>query len=436
LITILAILTFLISFFLLLRAQNKDTRTILEIGPFFLFMFSCYYVLPAFGIFVLGSSINEGKSSLEIIDKISWLGMTYISTFSIVYLIARGRGQVGVRYLESTNKIDVLAIICFIILVSYEVFFAVIKMSYQIPSIQTYGDKYNQYFYFPLVLRQIINQFLTLKNVSLIFLVSILILKRSKMSTCFLVLIVLYQIVQSFITQARTSTVVIFLICLYAINYSKKQIANKYIIIFILIGFISLSIFGIYRAGGIDAISNNLINVAHLIPDEFIAVFNNAYFLMDKKLQNELPSLPTPGSTYISDLLAFIPSQLTPWEKWDASKWYVETFFPSYAEIGGGLAFGAIAEAIVNYNFLSAALQAVFMGLILGLIQRRFMKGKLNIIKLSAYIFLVLASYSSIRISTFWLVDSFIRGFIIPTSIIYGSYYLLKQVSVSAHDKI
>jgi hypothetical protein len=146
---------------------------------------------------------------------------------------------------------------------------------------------------------------------------------------------------------------------------------------------------------------------ALLLNNEFSTVFLNG---LDMDQQGEwlaregiLPNL------YSVDIGRLVPQQLLPFEKVDPNKWYVTTLYPEYAEKGGGLAFGAIAEAAAGFGPPEALIRGMLLGFLFVFVQAVVSRPRFRtLMTLIAYVWIVVFCYQSFRDTTFSLVGRFV----------------------------
>ena len=108
-----------------------------------------------------------------------------------------------------------------------------------------------------------------------------------------------------------------------------------------------------------------------------------------------------PFNIYTVDLLRFIPSQLLPFEKTDPTAWYVSTFYEAYHALGGGLAFGIMAEIVLGQGYPEAVIRGALLGAIFALVANNLHTAKASPIKIAAYIWLIVIGYQCYRDTTF-----------------------------------
>lgn len=152
---------------------------------------------------------------------------------------------------------------------------------------------------------------------------------------------------------------------------------------------------------GVDTLAGALVN------GEFASLFINGLDVLQQRdwltANGMLPNL------YMVDIARFAPQQLLPFDKVDPSRWYIETLYPAYAESGGGLAFGAIAEAAAGYGSTEAVVRGSLLGSLFALLQSVASRpGSRSLVALVAYVWLVVFCYQSLRDTSFSLVARFV----------------------------
>jgi hypothetical protein len=171
-----------------------------------------------------------------------------------------------------------------------------------------------------------------------------------------------------------------------------------------------LMLLGVFAAGQYlrDFLTDDSIDsfAGALVNGEFASVFINALDMLQQRdwlaANGMLPNL------YTVDLGRLIPQQLLPFEKLDSSQWYVTTLYPEFAQAGGGLAFGAVAESAAGLGALEALVRGGLLGSLFALGHALLTApARRSLLSLSAYVWLVVFSYHSFRDTTFSLVARF-----------------------------
>ena len=143
---------------------------------------------------------------------------------------------------------------------------------------------------------------------------------------------------------------------------------------------------------------------------EFELLFGNAIDLGRLLSAGALQNLPS--GFHFADLTSLIPQQLAPFPKVDPAEWYVTTFYPVYAAAGGGLAFGATAEAILTGGWLSAAARGAALGYCFAHVHRFYVRHASSYWVLALYVWTATLCYQSFRNRTFFLLLLFVYRFL------------------------
>jgi oligosaccharide repeat unit polymerase len=142
--------------------------------------------------------------------------------------------------------------------------------------------------------------------------------------------------------------------------------------------------------------------------NEFENLFTNALHL--DRVRPTIGDLP--AAFYAADFAALVPQQLAPFTKIDRADWYVNRFFPDYALLGGGLAFGTIAEAVLTGGWLSALAAGAALGFCFARIHRVYVSHADRFWVFVLYAWVTTLSYQSFRNSTFALLVLFAYRFV------------------------
>jgi hypothetical protein len=172
-----------------------------------------------------------------------------------------------------------------------------------------------------------------------------------------------------------------------------------------------MGIFALKRVTSSGAISLDLVSM--MIPSEFISIYFNAHHLAS--ISNTSEYLQSPGSSYLQALIAFIPKQLNE-TKWDPASWYARAYFPDYADSGGGLAFGIIPEAIINWGLISIVFQSLIVVIIYKIAYSYACRNRsfgANFWVLF-YLFCISNIYNVVRSQSFSIISGLFFGFLLP----------------------
>lgn len=136
-----------------------------------------------------------------------------------------------------------------------------------------------------------------------------------------------------------------------------NEISSLRITIIGLFGLVYFIILGILRVTSLENVSFQF----GLPLGEFDTIFANSLHLLGEKNDN---NLEVPFTLFLNDFFSFVPSQILPYEKIDYSNWYLNNYYPEFKALGGGLAFGLVAQIILGYGIIESFIRGIFVGLI------------------------------------------------------------------------
>ena len=164
------------------------------------------------------------------------------------------------------------------------------------------------------------------------------------------------------------------------------------------VGLVGFTLSGLLRStGGWDnlqsARAHELISLG-----EFESLWANGVELLQTA---RWVGLDVPWHARFAEFFAFVPSQLLPFEKMSLDQWYLQRFHADYAAAGGGLAFGAVPQAIIGAGVAEAVLRGTMLAfaalLLLNVARRRHR----HWLALPVYLYLLINAYTAVRSSTF-----------------------------------
>jgi hypothetical protein len=178
-------------------------------------------------------------------------------------------------------------------------------------------------------------------------------------------------------------------------------------------GVLGLSFFlllGVLRYVGTTSGLRADINPIFGYASEFENNLANAYDLARLKAAGKIGDLPP--AFYLADALALVPQQLLPIEKISPSVWYVNTFYPIYAAMGGGFVFGSIAESVLGGGWVDAVGRGAALGLLMAQIHRHHARGGGKFWSFIFYTWATVSAYQSFRATTFVLAGYAVYRFL------------------------
>jgi hypothetical protein len=139
---------------------------------------------------------------------------------------------------------------------------------------------------------------------------------------------------------------------------------------------------------------------------EFESLWANAVELLQAR---ESGGLDVPVAARFGEFWAFMPSQLLPFQKLSLSDWLVQTFYPAYYEAGGGLAFGAISQAVIGGGVPEAALRGAILGAMAAWLMKWYRTPSATWWRLPLYLYLLVFVFQSVRDTTFRLLGDAVQ---------------------------
>ncbi len=254
----------------------------------------------------------------------------------------------------------------------------------------------------PLPILQLAGKIAGLQFIFKIALVAIMLLK-AKFSKKWRIIFwgwLIIEILISIITKGSRDSLMFFLlstILLYTHLY--KPLSLRVLVTSFLVVFVFFMFMGLYRT--LDDISSwgyvfDSLDVVLSANNEFQALFGTAYDVY----QRQEMGTKIPWYIYINDIMPLLPpSQLLPFEKIEASEWYLREL--GISGTGQGFMWGVMTQAIVGLDWFELVIRGSFLGFLLAKIHNFFfVKRAPDFMMLVFYIVLILNVYNTYRNTT------------------------------------
>ncbi|MBI5450728.1 MAG: oligosaccharide repeat unit polymerase [Gammaproteobacteria bacterium] len=420
--TILFLSAVIIALVYLIYMQPASHRTIFEPGVIILGLFSLCYLAPALAIHI-GANILS-VDDIENVESISLYGLLFVVSFVFFYIATKIVRRVRV-FPEVNISIGWSPGKCFIGVIST---FLIIKTIFLYYGVGDSGDYAGQYFErasMPQAVRQAVNILSAIQWVLVYLLLATSISSSNLKYAMFFVWAAFFvYFVDMWITNSRSIFVMYSLVFIVTYMFYNRSIGLRKEIIYATLFITIMGLFAYKRANFDGEIDVNVIDI--LIPSEFIAIYQNALHLMS--ISGSSDFVQPPGSSYLQSLIAFIPKQIND-EKWDLASWYVGEYFPGYAAQGGGLAFGIIPEALINWGIISIVFQAFIVSVVfrVSYVAACRTRSRSPNIWLLFYLFCISNIYNVIRSHSFSIFNGIALGFIVPFLIL----FLISRIRVA-----
>jgi len=408
-------------FFRVLKRKNNGIFPV-EIGSFYFAVVFLYCTMPFVGFALNGfeyrifsdSRLFSANPSPEEVAHIGYYYILYLMLFAATYLVFRkpGASSVGDRVKQPGLSIVIFLIISYLLL---EFPFLYLKYAAMGWPPQDYVQDYLWMYEYPLLVRQILNHLSSIVLILQIFIITYLFLMYPRARIIIVAMLLFKLLFLIFFLGARREFILLLaasVICYY--NYVRVFSLIKAIMVGVI--FITLFLF-IGWGRDFQYIPWELLG-SFFPTTEFEALFGNAFDIYSRKLNDSI----NPPSFYVFEgMLNFIPQQLLPIEKLSLSNWYVNTFYPEYAQTGGGFAFGVIAEALLSdMPWLAISWRAAFHGLLLAGIFNLLNHNRSGPIQAAVYVWLTVLSYQLFRDTTFSLLPKLFLDLLPAVVLVYA----------------
>lgn len=267
----------------------------------------------------------------------------------------------------------------------------------------SYEDAYLAMAEMPMWLAQIYKISQSIANFSLVI-VMVAILQRGRKYYPLFFLYILATIATYDISGARGGVVIGLIQCLICWHVIVRPFSSQSLVVGGGIGIFIFNLLGAIR--GAKERGDIVGSINPLAIGDFLEIWANGVHLHQL---NNAGELTVPLAVLLSELFSFIPNQIIPFEKFGYAEWYVDTFYPGYKSAGGGLAFGALSQAVIGGGVVEALIRGGALGMLSGWFMSK-VRAKVSIWWIFPLSVLLLSSiYHSIRSNIFSQVNLLIQ---------------------------
>jgi hypothetical protein len=402
-------------FFFALNRKSGGPLDLLEIGGLYMVILLMYACVPLIGFLSNGMAYHpsnddrlfQARPGGEDIAEVARYYLIYLLSFGCCYLLVRGKGKKPqFSLIKQSNRTLVRMIALYLVVRSCP---EILKLAFDVPVSESYAASYTSYRGLPLIVQQIANHARGIGIVLSLILVTVLASDFARRKRLLAAWICLEILLALWNMGSRTALFVVLLSLALAYHYLVETLRFRALLVGGIVGLAAFLMLGLFRdgvEGDHEGIGWNFFERS----SEFEILFGNAFELARLKANGALDDImPT---LYYADFLKLIPQQLLSVPKLDLAALYVRTFHADYEASGGGLAFGAISESLSGLGVFDLLWRGAFVGLMLGFIQRIFMKTRVNIQGVVFYLWVTVMSYQMFRDTTFSLVPRFLFQFV------------------------
>jgi oligosaccharide repeat unit polymerase len=398
-------------------ATRRDGRAPADdMGVFWLAILALYSTLPPLlwlakgGYYDQFSNIRLFRlqpSPPEVISLLN-LAIAYAVSFGVVYFLFRRRiPRFQPEAFPLISKSKLLAAV--VVVGSFQLAMLVVYIGGFMQAQTSYLDSYRVVQEMPLVQRQLLKVGAGMALMATTVLV-VGLLQRWGRGRKLIVAYVIFTILSFDPDGARTSVILPLLALVLTWHVVVRPIDTRRWIVGGIVGLLLFLALGLRR----DVGSWSDLRYASIEVGEFDHLWANAVELLQ---QRQTSGLEIPGAARFAEFVAFIPSQILPFEKRTADTWFLETFYPGYREMGGGYVFGAISQAVIGGGILEAVIRGAALAWIAASLMRWCRRRTSQWWRLPLYQYLLILTYQSVRDTTFHVLTDVIQ-LAIPTLIL------------------
>ena len=407
--TFMFFIAVIVALVVLVLIQPAGRRTIFEPGVLIVELFSLCYLLPALAI-MSGADILPIENE-DYVETISLYGFLFVVSFVSFYVLLKSYSNWRIFPAPEVN-VSWQPAQC---LIGFATFFVLAKLIagyYGVGDSAEYAQQYIVRASMPPVINQLIVIIQSLQWMFVyLLLASSLSGADSGRSMRFVLIVGLIFAGEMWFTNARSNFVTFCIVFMAAYILFKRPIGLAKEMLLATLFVVIIGVFAFKRLDPERVVDPSLLDI--LIPGEFVSIYANAVHWASMLGTQDFVAPPT--SSYLQSLIAFVPKQFNE-GKWDLAGWYVTQYFPEYAEAGGGLAFGIIPEAIVNWGLISIVFQAFVLAF---LFRAAYFSAFANRagganVWVVFYLFSFAQIYQVIRSHSFSIISGMVLGFVVP----------------------
>ena len=383
-------------------------------------IFALYSTIPSIYWVLIGGSYSildfyrlyELQPLPEEIIHLLTISVGYVSGFAFIYLLLRNqvlrpKGKQSFGYIDHSKMLG-----AFVIVALFQLGMLVLGAGGFIRTPESYYDAYLVLHELPLAARQIIKIGEGFSSVGMLVLLTGILQRWPRQKH--LLFGYMTVLLVSFDPRGARTTIAVGIISMgIAWHLLVRPIPMRRWVTAGIVGMIVFTVLGLIRALESFEEFGTLTMEGHGM-GEFDASWANAVELMQAK---QAGWLEIPIAARFAEIWAFLPSQLFPFEKQSLSDWFLETFHPELKAIGGGWAFGAIAQAVIGGGVTEAVIRGGVLGWIAALTMRWYRSRETAWWQLPLYLYILVFVYQSIRDTTFQPIGSIIQ-IVIPALLI------------------
>lgn len=396
-----------------LLGRRRGTRQPIDIGVLFGWVVAIYGAVPLIGISLALAgigTIQEQRLGEDLPDsarvrEVGLLFLAFLGGFSALYAATRTPWTLETTPLlpRPSGSAVIVALVTYL---GIQAGVALIRWMYGLGSGtgEQYLDSYAELYTLPLVVQQFLGV-LTAADFAAAVLLIVTVIAWRPGAHRWVALGVVLLVIETFVAGgSRSYAFLCGLTYVVARSVYGPRLPLAALLALGVVGLLAFSLAGAIRSLLLDGESVSALGL--LQGGEFVAFFYNGLDLAERATDIRSPELSL--GLYLVDLLRLLPRQLVGDVKVDPAVFYVSTFYPEFYEAGGGLAFGAIAEAALGYGVPEALVRGALLGLLYGWLRNRLNVPQPGVLRVFVYTWFVVMAYQGLRDTTFSVFPRFV----------------------------
>lgn len=422
---IYAIFTFLLN-------KRFGKNIFCELGFLYISLLILYTVIPGAALIFLVSASGDPLSLM--LDMLSikefelgihfWRHFLFIFSFSIGYLIYRGRESMTLNNLKINNHSIVVLLIIII-------FICLLFLSSLSAPVDSYYDSYIRYDHLPFLLRKLASILIRFKNGFYAILLTLMFSNYYRYRRLIPIIVLFICFYELFYSHgARIIVFIILLQVFFLYNYFVKSIIFKKLILYSFGLMLLFSSVEIVRLLNVDAKeAKNLVEDEGIkAPAELGAIFITSLHLYTERRNGTLPK--TEWQMFFYDFIS--PFTFNSFTEWNPIYWYANYYTPG-AEVPA-FTLGPIANSAIWGGEIDLFFRGLVNGIFFAYITRWFLKRRKKWWAVSIYTFLFSYSVITLKYSVFFYLTPLIKD-ILPTLIIVAILMEINAISKNNSNK-
>jgi O-antigen polysaccharide polymerase Wzy-like protein len=416
--------------------QRRSPYAPIGLGTLFCAAVLIYTIYPLLIYIGLGGYYTPLNDQRLFVDQPDPAAMARIAWYYVVYFVAFCAGYqllaANARPQEKLTLVDldrptIWALLATFVVLRLSVLLAEVLFAAQSTD---YLESYLKYKHLPLIAQQVLGHMEGMTSVLALGVVAVLCREWRRWRFVVLGWLAFEIVVLLVGLGARTQFVLLCLAVLVSYHYLYRPLSlatmmaagSAVVVLFLAFGFLRA-----YVGNGLTGVGTELLAGS----SEFESLFGNAYDVERLTTMGEIDKSSLAAAVYLGDIINLVPQQLMPFEKLDLQRWYVATFHSDYAERGGGLAFGAIAEGLIGLGVVDLIWRGLLVGLVFCWFDRTCRSGRVGFWRFVIQVWLISSCYLTFRSGMLALLPVFVYRFLPAMLAVAALAYLLRVAATN-----